>query len=137
MSARRRRVCVGLATGRVTFGYTDRETDGRLQADPQRFPGGIKPLADYVHNLSLKLGIYSAPGPTTCGGFEGIMGHEQHDVQWFAAQGIEFLKLDYGCGNVASCRLNHTGGHPSAIDSLRKVGESIAALEGQEMIMYM
>ena len=26
----------------------DRAADGQLQADPKRFPGGIKPLADYV-----------------------------------------------------------------------------------------
>ena len=35
---------------------------GRLQADPQRFPGGIAALAAYVHGKGLKLGIYLTPG---------------------------------------------------------------------------
>ncbi len=30
----------------------------RLEADPVRFPNGIRGLADYVHALGLKLGIY-------------------------------------------------------------------------------
>ncbi len=30
----------------------------RLEADPVRFPSGIRGLADYVHALGLKLGIY-------------------------------------------------------------------------------
>jgi alpha-galactosidase len=36
-----------------------RDKDGNIVADPQRFPSGIKALADYVHSLGLKFGIYS------------------------------------------------------------------------------
>src|SRR5512136_980032 len=46
----------------------ERGSDDRLQADPQKFPSGIKALADKVHSLGLKLGIYSDAGPRTCGG---------------------------------------------------------------------
>src|SRR3954452_17582447 len=35
----------------------ERDAQGRLQADPERFPGGIKAVADYVHGKGLKLGI--------------------------------------------------------------------------------
>lgn len=31
--------------------------DGRVAADPVRFPSGIKALADYVHARGLKLGL--------------------------------------------------------------------------------
>jgi len=35
---------------------------GRLQPNPRRFPDGIAPLAKYVHDKGLKLGIYMLPG---------------------------------------------------------------------------
>jgi alpha-galactosidase len=37
-----------------------RAADGTIVADAQRFPSGIKALADYVHSKGLKLGIYTA-----------------------------------------------------------------------------
>jgi len=39
-----------------------RDKDGNILADPQRFPSGIKALADYVHSAGLKFGIYSDVG---------------------------------------------------------------------------
>src|SRR5207245_9739680 len=33
--------------------------------------GDMKALADYVHETGLKFGIYSWPGPKTCGSYEG------------------------------------------------------------------
>ena len=59
-----------------------------------RFPE-IKGLADYVHDLGLKIGIYSSPGPTTCGGCVGSWLHEQQDAQTFAKWGFDFLKYDW------------------------------------------
>jgi len=43
-----------------------RTTDGHMQADPVRFPSGMKALADYVHTLGLKFGLYSSAGNETC-----------------------------------------------------------------------
>ena len=48
-----------------------RDNDGNIIADPQRFPSGIKTLADYVHSLGLKFGIYSDAGSKTCAGSPG------------------------------------------------------------------
>ena len=48
---------------------------GMLQADKDRFPGGIKALADYVHDLGLKFGIYEDYGTETCAGYPGVIGH--------------------------------------------------------------
>jgi alpha-galactosidase len=58
-----------------------------------RFPD-MKALADYVHSKGLKLGIYSSPGPKTCGGYEGSYGHEEQDAKTYAAWGIDYLKYD-------------------------------------------
>jgi alpha-galactosidase len=59
-----------------------------------KFPD-MKALADYVHSKGLKLGIYSSPGPVTCGGYEGSYGHEDQDARTFAAWGIDYLKYDW------------------------------------------
>lgn len=55
----------------------------------------MKALAEYVHNLGLKLGIYSSPGPKTCAGYEGSYRHEQQDAETYAAWGMDFLKYDW------------------------------------------
>ena len=52
-----------------------RDAAGNIQADPTRFPSGIKTLADYVHSKGLKLGIYSDAGEKTCGGRPGSLNH--------------------------------------------------------------
>ena len=40
-----------------------------------KFPD-MKGTADFVHSLGLKMGIYSSPGPRTCGGYLGSWQHE-------------------------------------------------------------
>ncbi|KAI1884954.1 hypothetical protein AGOR_G00215210 [Albula goreensis] len=74
----------------------DRDPKGRLQADPKRFPGGIKKLADYVHSKGLKLGIYADVGTKTCAGYPGSLGHYETDAETFAEWGVDLLKFD-GC----------------------------------------
>jgi alpha-galactosidase len=75
-----------------------RDAAGRLQADPVRFPSGIKALADYVHGLGLKLGIYSSAGTLTCQGLPASLDHEEIDAQTFADWEIDYLKYD-NCHN--------------------------------------
>jgi alpha-galactosidase len=45
----------------------ERGPDGRIVADPKRFPSGMKALADYVHSKGLRFGLYSDAGSQTCG----------------------------------------------------------------------
>ncbi|XP_049622885.1 alpha-galactosidase A [Suncus etruscus] len=73
-----------------------RDSNGRLQADPVRFPGGIPRLADYVHSKGLKLGIYADVGNKTCAGYPGSFGFYDIDAQTFANWGVDLLKFD-GC----------------------------------------
>lgn len=72
----------------------ERDDEGNIQPDPERFPSGIKPLADYVHDLGLKLGIYSDRGYETCGGRPGSFGYEIQDAETYAEWGIDYLKYD-------------------------------------------
>jgi alpha-galactosidase len=72
-----------------------RDATGRIQADPERFPSGMKVLADYVHSKGLKFGLYSDAGTETCGGRPGSKGHEKLDAQTYAAWGIDYLKYDW------------------------------------------
>ncbi|XP_023253795.1 alpha-galactosidase A isoform X2 [Seriola lalandi dorsalis] len=73
-----------------------RDAQGRLLADPKRFPGGIKKLADYVHSKGLKLGIYADVGKNTCAGYPGSLGYYETDAQTFADWHVDLLKFD-GC----------------------------------------
>jgi alpha-galactosidase len=70
----------------------DRDSRGSIQPN-SKFPD-MKALADYVHSKGLKIGIYSSPGPTTCAGFAGSLGHEDQDAQTYASWGIDYLKYD-------------------------------------------
>ncbi len=69
-----------------------RDAQGILHPN-DRFPD-MKALADYVHSKGLKFGIYSSPGPKTCGGYEGSLGHEAQDAKMYAEWGVDFLKYD-------------------------------------------
>ncbi|RDL30359.1 Alpha-galactosidase [Venustampulla echinocandica] len=77
--------------------YLGNRLDHPLEADPVKFPSGIKALADYAHSKGLKLGIYSGPGQTTCAGYTGSQGHEAEDAKLFASWGIDHLKYDSCC----------------------------------------
>ena len=70
-----------------------RDKDGNLPPN-SKFPD-MKALADYVHSRGLKLGIYTSPGPRTCGGYPGTYGHEEQDAKMFAAWGIDYVKYDW------------------------------------------
>ncbi|HVU25723.1 MAG TPA: glycoside hydrolase family 27 protein [Opitutus sp.] len=90
-------------SGMAAAGYTyvviddtwegERDAAGNLQSNA-KFPD-MKALADYVHAKGLKLGIYSSPGPRTCGGYIGSYGHEEQDAKTFAAWGVDYLKYDW------------------------------------------
>jgi alpha-galactosidase len=62
---------------------------------PNRHFPDMKGLTDYIHSLGLKAGIYTSPGPLTCGGFAGAYNHEEQDARRFAEWGFDFLKYDW------------------------------------------
>lgn len=80
-----------------------RDAQGNLQPDLSRFPHGIKPVADAVHALGLKFGIYEDSGYETCGQYAGSgvpkgggPDHFLQDAKLFESWGVDYLKLD-GC----------------------------------------
>lgn len=75
---------------------SERDAYGNLQADPARFPNGIKAIADYLHNKGLKLGIYTDIGYRTCAKFPGSEFYMQQDANTFAQWGVDLIKTD-GC----------------------------------------
>ena len=100
----------GMADGMVKSGMKDagyqyvviddcwqveRDKSGNIVADAKRFPAGIKALADYVHSLGLKFGIYSDAGSMTCAKRPGSLGHEYQDALQYAAWGVDYLKYDW------------------------------------------
>lgn len=72
-----------------------RDENGRLVPDPAKFPRGIKALADDLHEMGLKLGIYSCAGQMTCGGYPGSHSYEFEDAETFASWNVDYLKYDY------------------------------------------
>ena len=71
-----------------------RDSDGKLVADPNKFPSGMKALGEYVHSKGLKFGIYQDRGHSTCMKLPGSFGYEQVDMDTFAAWGVDYVKLD-------------------------------------------
>lgn len=107
-----------VSTGLAESGYTylnmddgffgGRAENGQLLFHKERFPNGIKVIADYAHKRGLKAGIYSEAGDNTCGHYydhEGYNGqnvglymHEEQDLSlYFEACGFDFIKVDW-CG---------------------------------------
>lgn len=62
---------------------------------PNKYFPDMKALTDYIHSKGLKAGIYTSPGPLTCGGFCGSYQHEAQDARQFAEWGFDFLKYDW------------------------------------------
>ena len=96
-----------LELGLEQFGYTFLTIDdfwqlperdnatGRMVADPDRFPNGIRYLSDYIHSKGLKIGIYSSAGRFTCSGFlPGSLGHEKTDVEMLVDWEMDYFKYD-------------------------------------------
>ena len=87
--------------------FGGRDANGRLQAHPERFPNGMKALADYIHRKGLKAGIYSDAGLNTCASYwdqdtigvgMGFYGHEWQDLNLMLREwGYDFIKIDW-CG---------------------------------------
>ena len=100
-----------------------RDCHNNIIANPEKFPNGIKALADYVHSKGLKLGIYSDAAQLTCAGWTASYGFEEQDARTFASWGIDYLKYDY-CDapeDSATARLRYK----RMADALSKSGRDI------------
>ena len=83
-----------------------RDKDGNIVPN-SRFPD-MKGMADYIHGLGLKAGLYSSPGPWTCGGCAASWQHEEQDAQTYAKWGFDYLKYDWcSYGSIASGKMTN------------------------------
>ncbi|KAK9342379.1 glycoside hydrolase superfamily [Lipomyces starkeyi] len=71
-----------------------RDEKGDLQYDPQKFPRGMKYVADHLHSLGFLFGMYSDAGSYTCARYAGSLEYEEQDAKTFASWGVDYLKYD-------------------------------------------
>lgn len=99
---------VGYSYINIDDGYFGgRDENGKIKAHKERFPSGMKSLADYIHSKGLKAGIYSDAGLNTCASFwykdtigvgMGLYGNEEQDLKLFLQEwNYDFIKVDW-CG---------------------------------------
>ncbi len=105
-----------------------RRGDGEI-AGNARFPD-LRALGDFIHARGLKFGLYSSPGPRTCGGFLGSMGHEKQDAATYARWGVDYLKYDL-CSYAASMSPEKTLAEHQA--PYRLMGEALGA-QGRDIV---
>lgn len=110
-----------------------RTASGQLQPDPKKFPQGIKPVADYVHSLGLKFGIYTSAGFENCARTSaGSYGHYEQDAALFASWGVDYVKLDWCYMPV---QLYTSKSHAALNSKLaKKFGDAIIA-SGRSMVL--
>ncbi|MBS1724551.1 MAG: NPCBM/NEW2 domain-containing protein [Armatimonadetes bacterium] len=75
------------------LGGPQRQPDGTIRTNG-KFPS-MKELTDSIHKMGLRAGIYSSPGPTTCGGYTSSYKYEHKDAQAWADWGFDYLKYDW------------------------------------------
>jgi alpha-galactosidase len=98
-----------------------RDENGEIIVDQERFPNGMKYLADYVHSKGLKFGIYSDAGTKTCQGRPGGRGYEFQDARTYARWGVDYLKYDW-CNTTTQ---NAQASYTLMRDALYKAGRPI------------
>jgi alpha-galactosidase len=117
----------------------ERDAQGNLQPDPARFPRGMRAVADALHALGLRFGIYEDAGSTTCGKFAGsgipAGGGQDHflaDARLFASWSVDYLKLD-GCNLFIppgkSKNQAYAAAYRAQRDALRRVARPIVFSE--------
>jgi hypothetical protein len=84
-----------------------RDAAGNISVDMAEWPGGMAAIADYIHGLGLKAGIYTDAGKDGCGYYyptgrpaapgSGSDGHYERDFLAFSQWGFDFVKVDW-CG---------------------------------------
>ncbi len=112
---------------------------GNLQPNAHKFPQGIHAVANDIHALGLKFGIYEDAGSATCGGFAGSgvpngggPAHFLADARLFASWGVDYLKLD-GC-NVYAAKGEtpieaYRAAYRAESEALKRVGRPIVFSE--------
>jgi len=100
-----------------------RDAEGNII--PNRHFPDMRALTEYIHSYGLKAGIYTSPGPLTCGGFAGSHEYETEDARQFAEWGFDLLKYDW-------CSYGQVPGVDRSRESLQKPYRLMAGLLRQQ-----
>ena len=92
-----------------------RDAQGRI--NPNRSFPDMNKLTDYIHSFGFKAGLYSGPGPLTCGLCEASYGHELQDATSWAEWGFDYIKYDW-CSYTKIFE-KETGVHPYSLNKSR------------------
>ena len=84
-----------------------RDANKTIVPDAEKFPNGIKVLADYAHNKSLKFGLYSDAGNYTCQLRPGGYGYEDIDAKTYSEWGVDYLKYDNCLNGGISAKIRY------------------------------
>ena len=105
-----------------------RDGSGNITVDTSEWPGGMQAIADYIHGLGLKAGIYTDAGKQGCGYYyptgrpaapnSGAEGHYDQDFLQFSKWGFDFVKVDWCGGNAEG--LNPQTAYQAISDSIKK-----------------
>ena len=101
----------------------ERDAQGVIHGD-KNFPN-MKALGEYIHSKGLKFGLYSSPGPLTCGHRQGSYGHEELDAQTYAAWGVDFLKYDWCSAGRVYKSEEMQAAYKKMADALKRTGRPI------------
>lgn len=71
-----------------------RGADRYLRVDMEKFPRGMKYIADTLHDSGLLYGMYSSAGELTCARYPGSLDFEREDAKSFASWNVDYLKYD-------------------------------------------
>ena len=75
--------------------YKPERIDGKISNEEVKFPSGFRALADTLHGMGLKFGMYNDIGTNLCAGAAvGTCGQEQIDGKSYIDWDIDFLKVD-------------------------------------------
>jgi len=95
-----------------------RDKEGNILVDEEKFPSGMKALADYIHSKGLKFGLYSCAGEKTCQGRPGSRGYQFQDARQYAEWGVDYLKYDW----CYSASQNAEGAYRTMSDAIKASG---------------
>ncbi len=101
----------------------ERDEHGEIHANA-KFPD-MKALAEHLHSLGLKFGIYTSPGPKSCAGYEASYGHEEQDARTFAAWGVDYLKYDWCSAGLIYDDVEMPAVYLKMAEALRATGRPI------------
>ena len=105
----------------------NRDSSGNLVPNPSKWPNGIKAVADQIHGMGLKMGLYGCAGRETCGGYPGSEGYQTRDADTLASWGIDYWKYDncYTGTGFNNAGANTSTYYPTMRDALLNSGREI------------